>query len=304
MLKWLRGGTVTPNASQLSALTRLFSSAVFRELAKKGRSPLFRRLLDQATLTGCCDAKATVGRAFDAAFAILKVAGLRDEYIYRAALTSKILMGKHSLRTASMLNEFRAGSCKADLVILNGTATAYEIKSERDSLARLANQVDNYKRVFAAVNVIASEGHLSGVLAAVPEDVGVMCLSKRHRISVVRDAVNQPERVCPQTIFDSLRSAEAAAILKAMGVPVPDVPNTQLYSAMRTLFAQLTPADIHAQMVRTLKHSRNLAPLSELVDQLPESLHAAALSIPIRRSDHCRLVDAVATPLGEAMAWG
>ncbi|MEI9986083.1 MAG: sce7726 family protein [Aliidongia sp.] len=55
------------------------------------------------------------------------------------SVTQKILMGKHSLRTASMLNEFRAGSCKADLVILNGTATVYEIKSERDSLTRLAN---------------------------------------------------------------------------------------------------------------------------------------------------------------------
>ena len=53
------------SASRLSALTRLFSSAVFRELAKKGRSPLFRRLLDQADLPGHC---ATVGEAFDSAF--------------------------------------------------------------------------------------------------------------------------------------------------------------------------------------------------------------------------------------------
>lgn len=74
---------------------------------------------------------ATVGDVFDQAFEILKVAGQRDEYIYRAAISQKILMGTHSLRTASMLNEFRAGSSKADLVILNGTATVYEIKSER-----------------------------------------------------------------------------------------------------------------------------------------------------------------------------
>lgn len=294
---------MTPNASQLSALTRLFSSAVFQDLAKKGRSALFRRLLDQADLSGRCDAHATVGCAFDSAFAILKIAGLRDEYVYRAALTHKILMGKHSLRTASLLNEFRTGACKADLVILNGTATVYEIKSERDSLARLANQVDNYKRVFGTVNVIASEDHVDGVLAAVPDNVGVMCLSRRYRISAVRDAVDQPERVCPQIIFDSLRSAEAVAILKAMGVPVPDVPNTQRHGIMRTLFAELKPAELHAQMVKTLKRSRNLAPLSDLVDQLPESLHAAALSIPIRRIDHGRLVNAVTMPLKAAMAW-
>lgn len=292
-----------PRISQLSALTRLFSSAVFRELARKGRSTLFRRLLDQTDLPGRCGARATVGDAFESAFAILKVAGLRDEYVYRAALTHKILLGTHSLRTASMLSEFRAGACKADLVILNGTATVYEIKSERDSLARLTKQVDNYKRVFAAVNVIASEGHVEGVLAAIPKCVGVMCLSRRYRISVVRDAVDQPERVCPRTIFESLRSAEAVAILKAMNVPVPNVPNTQLHGVMRELFAELNPTELHGHMVRTLKRSRNLSTLSDLVDQLPASLHAAALLVPVRRADHGRLVNAVATPLGAAMAW-
>ncbi len=297
------GGSVTPNATKLSALMRFFSSAVFRELAKKGRSPLFRRLLEQSDLEKSCDASATVGDVFDTAFAILKVTGLRDEYIYRTALTRKVLMGKHSLRTASMLNEFRVGSCKADLVILNGTATVYEIKSERDSLARLANQVRNYMQVFASVNVITSERHIGGVVAGVPDVVGVMCLSDRYSIQVVRDAADEPGRVSPIAVFESLRSAEAVAILKAMGVSVPKVPNTQLHAVMRALFEELAPTELHAEMVRTLKRSRNLAPLTDLVSQLPESLHAAALSIPVRRVERGRLVDAVTTPLGDTIAW-
>lgn len=284
-------------------MTRLFSAAVFRELAKKGRSGLFRRLVEQTDLVERSGARATVGDTFDSAFDILKVAGHRDEYIYRAAISHKVLMGTHSLRTASMLNEFRAGSCKADLVILNGTATVYEIKSERDSLARLANQIENYKRVFAKVNVIASESHVEGVLATVPEDVGVMCLSKRYRITTVREAVNCPARICPVAVFEALRTAEAATILKAMGVAVPQVPNTQQHAAMRNLFASLDPAALHVEMVRTLKLTRNLAPLGELIDCLPESLQAAALSVSVRRADHPRLIDAVATPLHAAMAW-
>lgn len=272
-------------------------------MAKKGQSGLFRRLIDQTGLIKRADPRATVGDIFDSAFAILKVAGHRDEYIYRAAITHKVLMGTHSLRTASMLNEFRAGHCKADLVVLNGTATAYEIKSERDSLVRLATQVENYKRVFAKVNVIASEGHVDGVLATVPRDIGVMCLSKRYRISTLREAIDCPARVCPVTVFESLRTAEAAAILKAMGVTVPQVPNTQRHAAMRELYAVLDPTALHVEMVRTLKRTRDLAPLGELVDRLPESLQAAALSVSVRRADHPRLVDAVATPLAVAKAW-
>lgn len=272
-------------------------------MAKKGRSLLFKRLLGQSHVPAHCGAGATVGTAFDSAFSILKVAGRRDEYVYRSALTKKILMGKHSLRTASMLNEFRAGSCKADLVILNGTASVYEIKSERDSLARLVNQVENYKRVFATVNVIVGDNHVDSVRDVVPDDVGIMHLSRRYHISVEREAVDCPERICPVTVFESLRSAEAAAILKALGVAVPAVPNTQRHCVMHKLFAELNPSLLHSEMVRTLKRTRNLAPLGDLVDQLPASLHAAALSVPVRRSDHWRLVEAVATPLDEAMSW-
>lgn len=291
------------SAAQLSALTRLFSATVFREMAKKGRSGLFRRLLGQTDLIERVGPCATVGDIFDSAFNILKIAGYRDEYIYRAAISQKVLMGTHSLRTASMLNEFRVGSCKADLVILNGTATVYEIKSERDSLARLVNQVENYKRVFAKVNVIASEGHIDGVLNTIPDDVGVMCLSKRYRIKSVREAAERPERICPVTVFESLRMAEGIAILRTMGVAVPEVPNTRKHTAMRDLFATLDPVALHAEMVRTLKRTRDLAPLGGFVDRLPKSLLAAALSVSVPRSDHSRLIDATATPLRVAMTW-
>ncbi|MER8553595.1 sce7726 family protein [Mesorhizobium sp. M1217] len=296
-------GNVEINTTQVSALTRLFSSTVFRELANKGRSPLLMRLLGLTESVARRQSDATVGDALEAAFALLKTAGMRNEYVYRSALTKKILMGKHSLRTASMLNEFRAGTCKADLVILNGTATAYEIKSERDSLGRLANQVQNYQKVFATVNVIASEDHIEGVRQVVPENVGIMCLSRRYQVSVEREAIDRPDCICPVTAFESLRSVEAAEVLKALGVAVPAVPNTQRHGVMRDLFAKLDPASLHREMVITLKRTRSLASLSDLIDQLPSSLHAAALSVPVRRSDHDRLVEAVATPLDAAMGW-
>jgi hypothetical protein len=298
-----RGEIMTPNALQLSALSRLFSSSVFREMAKKGRSSLFARLIGQTGIEARFSHGTTVGDAFDLAFSVLCRSGLRDEYVYRAALTHNVLLGTHSLNTASMLSEFRAGACKADLVILNGTATVYEIKSERDSLARLANQVANYKKVFAKVYVVAGESHVRDVLEETPADVGVMCLSRRHSISTVREAADRLDRVCPETIFDSLRSAEARAILLDLKVPVPDVPNTMLHPALRACFERLKPEDVHRAMVKTLKLSRDLAPLGKLVDQLPSSLQPAALSIQVRRADHDRLVDAVRTLLGAATAW-
>ena len=151
-------------SEQLAAISRLFSSSLIREMARTGKSPLFARLASQSLSLTSVSMASKVCKFFDAAFSLLKREGYRDEYIYKAALTHNILLGKHNLNTASMLTEFRVGECKADVAILNGTATVYEIKSERDSLTRLERQVAAYSKVFAKVYVIAAESHTDAVL--------------------------------------------------------------------------------------------------------------------------------------------
>jgi hypothetical protein len=288
---------------QLAAISRLFSSSVVHEMARKGKSPLFARLVTQSQVLRSMALSERVYTVFEAAFSLLKREGYRHEYIYKAALTHKILLGKHSLQTASMIHEFRVGDCKADVAILNGTATVYEVKSERDSLTRLERQIAAYATVFAKVYVIAAESHLRAVANTVPDSVGILCLNSRHQISTLRDAVDQPERTSPGAIFDSIRTEEARMILSSFGVSVPRVPNTELHAVLREAFVKLDPIQAHEGMVRVLKRTRNLLPLSALVDQLPPSLQTAALSVPLRKVDHQRLVAAVNTPLMDAMGW-
>jgi len=288
---------------QLAAISRLFSSSVVREMARKGKSPLFARLVTQSQLFGSISLSKRVYAIFDTAFSLLQREGYRHEYIYKAALTHKILLGKHSLHTASMINEFRVGECKADVAILNGTATVYEVKSERDSLARLERQIRAYARVFAKVYVIASESHIRAVLNSVPESVGILCLNRRHQISTLREALDQPEQTSPEAIFDAIRTEEARLILSSCGISVPNVPNTELHRVLRQAFVKLDPIQAHEGMVRVLKRTRNLLPLSALVDQLPLSLQTAALSVPLRKADHDRLVAAVNTRWKDAVGW-
>jgi len=76
-----------------------------------------------------------------------------------------------------------------------------------------------------------------------------------------------------------------------------------LHSILREEFVKLGPVQAHAEMVRVLKRTRNLLPLSALVKQLPRSLQTAALSVPLRKADHERLVTAVNSSLQDAMGW-
>jgi hypothetical protein len=287
----------------ISAISRLFSSSVIRELARKGRSPLFSRLINEAGFSGVTNSKFKVGDVFDEAFSILKLKVNRHEYVYKSALAQNVLLGRHSLRTAAMLTEFRVGNCKADVVILNGTGTVYEIKSERDSLSRLEKQMSAYRKVFAKVYVIAGENHIDSIFDSVPQDVGIKVLSSSHNISEIRDAKDVPERTDPSIIFNSIRINEAKIILQQAGIVCPEVPNTEQYNVYKEAFTKLTPVAAHRGMVDVLKKTRNLLSLKEVVEDMPISLRSVVLTTPIRKSDRFRLIDAVNTPLDEALQW-
>lgn len=293
-----------PNTiSRLSALSRIFSSTVLREMSVKGRSPLFSRLFDLAGLRKNIDGQETVASGFESAFAALRKSGGRDEYVYKAALTHNILLGKHSLNTASMLTEFRVGSAKADVVVLNGTSTVYEIKSDRDSLSRLASQIENYRKAFAKIYVIAGEDHIESIKSNTSDDVGILCLARWNRIQTVRDAMDNTQNVCPVTIFESLRTSEATSILNQLGILVPNAPNTVLRGLLRNLFSELPSTVVHNEMVRTLKNTRSLKTHEDQLIHTPESLRPLVLSLRLSNADFQRLHGALQTPLIDTLSW-
>lgn len=290
-------------SSQLAAAARLFSSVVVQELARQGKSRTFARLLAESNLIKAVSTYEPISELFESAFALLTKKNFRYEYAYRAAVTHKILLGVHSLKTASMLSEFRVGTSKADLVILNGTSTVYEIKSERDNLDRLSAQLASYFKMFSRVNIITSESHVETLLEMVPSHVGVLLLNNRLKISTVREAQDSLDNICQMAVLDSLHRREAFEILQAFDLPLPDVPNTRLHAELGKIFAKLPVSELHECMIRVLKETRSLLPVSELAGALPKSLKPLAFSTSLRQQDHNRLLSSLATPVSEALTW-
>ncbi|WP_409366195.1 sce7726 family protein [Neomicrococcus aestuarii] len=229
--------------------------------------------------------------------------GNRDDYVYRTAVTQKIVLGRHSLRTATVLNEVRAGRSKADVVVLNGTSTAYEIKSERDSFRRLPQQLADYCSVFASVNVVTSPNQVEAVLQLAPEDVGVLTLSSRYRLQTVRKAVDRPERTSPVSLLETLRIDEAAQVLSLLDISYPDVPNTLRWGMLREIFAGLEATSVHSSVVRVLKSTRSCAGLEPVVKRLPVHLAVAVLSTDPSPAATRNLSTATWQPLASVLAW-
>ncbi|TFZ35540.1 hypothetical protein EWW49_18780 [Pseudomonas syringae] len=291
------------DGSQQSAVARLFSATVIRELAQKGKSPLFSRLIKDSLVVSEENLASPVSSIFESAFNLLRKRDYRHEYAYKAAITNKLLLGRHSLKTASLITEFRVGKCKADIAIFNGTSTAYEIKSERDKLGRLQGQVETYKQFFSKVYVITGENHLDEIVSTTRADVGVLLLNKRFGISTIREAHESPEQVSPEIIFDSIQIRESLEILRLFGITPPDVANTEIRSTIREIFKGLDPATTHDTMVKVLRKSRNSLPLSGILPQLPVSLQAAILSTPLKLREQTTLLDALNTSIREALQW-
>jgi hypothetical protein len=282
-------------------LARIFSVAVINEFASKGCSPLAAAILKEAGLFREFDPAILLRDFFDQIHTLL-FRSYRNEYIYKNAIARKVLLGVHSLNTASMLTELRAGTCKADAVVLNGTSTVYEIKSAYDSMDLLTRQIAAYQQVFDRINVITSDSQLDKVGGVVSDDIGLMVLTDRYTISTVREPSSFKSSVRPEVIFDSLRRNEYEQIVKEHFGEVPQVSNARMYQACRELFSVLDPIIAHDSMVAVLKKRDNSRRLRDFVLSVPESLAATSLSCKLGVAEQTRFSQLLNTPIGGCLA--
>ena len=291
------------SSGEISAMTRLFSAAVVRDFAQFGRSKLWTRLLYEVPLLNELKPSTLVRNIYDLVYKTLLKPPHRQEYIYKSALANKVLLGRHNLRTATMLTEFRVNDRKADVVILNGTSVAYEIKSEHDRLDRLSAQMDAYMQVFAISYVVTGENHVENVVRELPHEIGILKFNNRNGFMIVREAVENPGRINVGVLFESLRTSEVREILGVCDVRVPSVPNTLERSVLREVFIKLNPTVVHNAMVSTLRESRSQKRLHRFVMTLPESLRAAVITSNMRAHSYSTFLSAMQSTLKNARSW-
>ncbi len=264
-------------------LGRIFTPIVLSSIAEKGHSPYLTEVCYNSGLIKYIDPEMRLSQFFDWVYSFL-LKNYKNEYIYKNAITQKILLGTHSLNTSHLLTEFRVGRCKADAVILNGTSTVYEIKSEYDTFDRLSKQIDAYLQVFEHINVITSTSQIPELRKNLPSEVGIMALTDRNTISTVRHSISNLDNICLNTLFDSLRKSEYTKVINDYYGSIPDIPNTQIYSECKRLFMAMPKDKAHSLAVQSLKERRNIKFLKVFLDKAPTSLSAYAISISNEKS--------------------
>lgn len=116
---------------------------------------------------------ATIARDFNAIARLIMVAALGEKQIKRL-LTQHIRAAEVGAR-ARILSELCVArfARRADVVLVNGQLSAFEIKGERDKLDRLPGQIETYMQHFERVTVVCAPRHTAAVLRIASEAVGV-----------------------------------------------------------------------------------------------------------------------------------
>jgi hypothetical protein len=115
------------------------------------------------------------------------------------------------------------GCVRVDVAVVNGSFKGYEIKSERDTLVRLASQAAVYSRVFDTMTIVAAERHIPKLEAIVPQWWGIDTVSDTFGVgsrllSLRREGVNPT--VDPLALVQLLWRDEALSLLRrAIGSP-------------------------------------------------------------------------------------
>ncbi len=151
----------------------------------------------------------------------------------------KRLRRQHEDRDTLVINELglNHGKSRADIAVVNGHIVGYEIKSDRDSLCRLSEQVQSYNAVFDRVSIIVGERHANSVQERVPEWWGLILSYRGARGAVNFQTLRKAsanKNVDPVSLARLLWRNEASEVLQQEGLPrkILRQPRSVLYQYM------------------------------------------------------------------------
>ncbi|MAO65417.1 MAG: hypothetical protein CL666_10495 [Balneola sp.] len=271
------------------SVSGIFSNSHFKRVISKGSSKFIDAKIDKYHQYLELNKGATRKDALEALYSYL-LSEYRCEYVYKNFITKKILLGRHSLNTSTLLNEFRVGSSLADLVLINGKSVVYEIKTELDTSERLEDQLADYKKAFTHVYLVTHHSLIDKYLSILKDDsVGVIALTNNFTLSEIREAKEETRYLDITTMFKSLRKEEYSNIIASEFGKVPDVPNMYYFKECLKFAEQIPPKNFHKLMSAELKKRKPKETSPFQNNLLPEYLNSICMAIDPTANQYDRL---------------
>lgn len=157
----------------------------------------------------------------------------------RKALHTQKLKAYHSCSNTIVVDELGLahGKNRIDIAVFNGCLHGYEIKSSKDNLERLPDQLSIYRMCLEKLTLVVAPNHLDKVFSISPLWCGILLADKGPRggvnFSTIRRAQKNPE-INAVSLAHLLWKKEAIALLDKLGVGInkQKLSRVELYSQL------------------------------------------------------------------------
>ncbi|MGF1717870.1 sce7726 family protein [Photobacterium chitinilyticum] len=136
----------------------------------------------------------------------------------RNAVHKKLLKKHHTDPDTLVLDELGIclGACRVDIAVVNGSLHGYELKSAKDNLDRLPNQVKHYAAVMDKVTLVVSDNHYQEAKKLVPDWWGLKVVTQGARggIHIAHERTEKTNRhIDPLSVSQLLWKEECLTLL-------------------------------------------------------------------------------------------
>lgn len=261
----------TPQNNLVKNISNVLSNSAFNKIVREGDYDAVQRRANKYKSANSSSRIDTYGDFYEHLYgAMLK--SYRNEFIYKNEIINKILLGRYSLNTATVLNEFRIGKSIADLVMLNGTSIVYEIKTEYDSPERLLTQINDYRKSFLNVVIVTHHTHLKKyqefLLLNSLNNIGLMTFTQRKTLKTIISPNEDSSYLDITYMFKCLRKNEYIKLIDNYFGHTPNVPNTKMFKECFSLAIKIDKLEFHNFMFYYLKkrsiREKNIVSSSEI----------------------------------------
>jgi hypothetical protein len=259
-----------PTTSYHYALSQIFSPSLLKKLHNSSEEENIKTLLKDCHIYPD-NQDWNLIKALEFTYNYLKL-NYRCEYIYKNEIANQLLLKYHNDNSATLLKEVNSNTSIADIVIINGNTTAYEIKTELDSFDRLLGQIDSYKTLYDCVYVVTHEGAVKNLRNKLDESVGIIVLDNKGKLKEEHKASDN------SYIFDStkaaltLRQSELVSAYKKYVGELPIMGTALIHSFCYQWFIKLDKEDAHAVFYEALKSRKPSSYQFELIKQCSPAL--------------------------------
>jgi hypothetical protein len=221
----------------------------------------------------------------------------KNEYFFKNTLLNDVLT-KEDLSATTILNEFQIGKSIADVVVLNGHARVYEIKTDLDDLTKLEKQLIDYCQFANEVYVVASSKFAERLCEKYADtSIGVLELNENDEVKTLKKAKNNDLGFTHTTLFKTLRQNEYKAIVKNNFGSVPDVPNTLLFKSCLNLCREIEIKQFQKIVFNKLKDRKLQCPDLLTSIKTPIELKYICHALDLTASDYADLYSFLNKPL-------